>query len=94
VGGIGWGLQQMDGFHQAVEAIERKQHGIRRISTRNHDEILATDNIFDELLQVVVGIGEKDAWRTPRLPGNSASMMIEECPGIRRNGGMPPPPLL
>ncbi|MCY1358611.1 hypothetical protein D9M69_451530 [compost metagenome] len=50
----------MDGFHQAVEAVERNQHGIRCIAARNDGEVRIIDDVIDDLLQVVAGIREID----------------------------------
>jgi hypothetical protein len=32
---IGRRFQEMDGFHQAVEGVQRHQHGIRRVAPGN-----------------------------------------------------------
>ncbi|MCY1187117.1 hypothetical protein D9M73_280600 [compost metagenome] len=50
----------MDGFHQAVEAVERKQHGVRRIATGNNGEVRVVYDVIDDFLQVVAGIRETD----------------------------------
>ena len=57
VGGIGRRLQLMDGLHEAVEGVQRPQHGVRSIAPGDHRVVGVVDHLIDDGIQTVAGIG-------------------------------------
>ena len=81
---VGWRLQQVDGFHPAVERIERHHHGIGGIAPGDHRHVRIFDHAVDDLFEVVASVREADDLHghlnTVAAPLNTLSAK-DLCPG-------------